>query len=63
MTRKYNVSVLSHLAIVAYITYFLGIESGYDDARIDTMLEIALFHDIPEAITGDIITPTKKAVP
>lgn len=23
----------------------------------------ALYHDIPEAITGDIITPTKKAVP
>jgi len=22
-----------------------------------------IYHDIPEAITGDIITPTKKAVP
>lgn len=27
------------------------------------MLLTALYHDIPEAITGDIITPTKKAVP
>lgn len=26
------------------------------------MLLTALYHDIPEAITGDIITPTKKAV-
>ncbi len=23
----------------------------------------ALYHDIPEAITGDVITPTKKSVP
>jgi len=23
----------------------------------------AIYHDIPEAITGDIITPTKKSVP
>ncbi len=27
------------------------------------MLLTALYHDIPEAITGDIITPTKKAIP
>ncbi|HBA44470.1 TPA: hypothetical protein DEG21_02055 [Patescibacteria group bacterium] len=23
----------------------------------------ALFHDVPESITGDIVSPTKKAVP
>jgi len=23
----------------------------------------SIYHDIPEAITGDIITPTKKSVP
>ena len=27
------------------------------------MLMRAVYHDVPEVITGDIITPTKKAVP
>jgi putative hydrolase of HD superfamily len=63
MNRQYPISVLSHLTLVTYITYLLGIEAGQSDREIDAMLEIALYHDIPEAITGDIITPTKKAIP
>jgi len=27
------------------------------------MMMRAIYHDVPEVITGDIITPTKKAVP
>ncbi len=63
MNRQYPISVLSHLTLVTYITYLLGIEAGESDATVDAMLEIAIFHDIPEAITGDIITPTKKSIP
>jgi putative hydrolase of HD superfamily len=63
MNRQYPISVLSHLTLVTYITYLLGIEAGESDDTVDAMLEIALFHDIPEAITGDIITPTKKSIP
>ena len=63
MNRQYPISVLSHLTLVTYITYLLGIEAGKSDATVDAMLEIAIFHDIPEAITGDIITPTKKSIP
>lgn len=51
MNRQYPVSVLSHLTLVTYITYLLGIEAGETDESIDSMLETAIFHDIPEAIT------------
>ncbi len=27
------------------------------------MMLVGLFHDIPEAITGDIVAPTKQAIP
>ena len=28
-----------------------------------TLLQKAIYHDIPEAITWDVIAPTKRAVP
>lgn len=61
--RKYPVSVLSHTYIVTFFTYLIARERWYDDITLEDMLLTALYHDIPEAITGDIITPTKKAVP
>ena len=51
MTRKYPVSVLGHLVLVAFMTYFIAIYENIDDSTLDDMLETALFHDIPEAIT------------
>ena len=63
--RNYEVSVMSHLVMVTFISYILGnlenIEGGEDYDIFRLMLR-SLYHDIPEAITGDIITPTKKAV-
>ena len=61
--RKYPVSVLSHTYLITFFTYIVAREKWYDDATLSDMLLTALYHDIPEAITGDIITPTKKAVP
>lgn len=61
--RKYPVSVLSHTYIVAFISYIIGIEKALPDEEITDMIMTAFYHDIPEAITGDIITPTKLAVP
>ena len=38
-------------------------EKWLDDDTMTDMVLTALLHDIPEAITWDIITPTKKSVP
>ena len=60
--RKYPISVLSHTFLIAFLTYIIASkESLWEDDQTDMILT-ALFHDIPEAITGDIITPTKKAI-
>lgn len=60
--RKYPISVLSHTFFIAFLTYLVSSEQSIPkDAQTD-MIMTALFHDIPEAITGDIITPTKKAI-
>lgn len=61
--RKYPVSVLSHTYIITFLTYIIARQEGFDDTILTDMMLTALYHDIPEAITGDIITPTKKAVP
>ncbi len=61
--RRYPVSVLSHTYIIAFFSYLLGHDTSLSDDDITDMLLTAFFHDIPEAITGDIITPTKKSVP
>jgi putative hydrolases of HD superfamily len=61
--RKYPVSVLSHTYIITFFSYILAIESSKTKDEETDILITALFHDIPEAITGDIITPTKKSLP
>lgn len=61
--RKYPISVLSHTFLIAFLTYITASEKGIPEDEQTDMIMTALFHDIPEAITGDIITPTKKAIP
>lgn len=63
MRRSYPVSVMSHLYIIVYLTYIIGNIEGQSPEEILSMMQVALFHDIPEAITGDIVAPTKMAVP
>lgn len=53
---------MSHLFLTSFITYIIGNIEGKSRQEITNMMEIALFHDIPEAITGDIVAPTKKAI-
>lgn len=62
-SRTIPVSVLSHTYIITFVTYLIGISEDFSDADITDMMLTALYHDIPEAITGDVITPTKKAIP
>lgn len=63
--RIYKISVMSHLVIIAFLAYVIAkIENeNWADYNVLEFLLTALYHDIPEAITGDIITPTKKAIP
>lgn len=63
--RSTPISVMSHKVVVAYSAYVIGMignEKG-EDNDIEDMLMRAIYHDVPEVITWDIITPTKKAVP
>lgn len=64
--RNYDVSVMSHLVMVTFISYVLwNLENIEWEANYDVykLMLRSLYHDIPEAITWDIITPTKKAIP
>lgn len=60
--RIYPISVMSHLLVSFFLAYIIGKIECKTENDIIEMMKRALFHDIPEAITGDIITPTKKAV-
>lgn len=62
MKRLYPISVMSHLFISFFLSYIIWNIEWKDDKDIIQMMKIALFHDIPEAITWDIVTPTKKAI-
>lgn len=62
--RLIPISVMAHLVIVTMITYFIALieNSEWEKFDVEKMLYIALYHDIPEAITGDIISPVKNSV-
>ena len=55
-------SVLGHMLIVALFSYFYSIEVKACDKRLENNFFCALFHDLPEALTRDIITPVKYSV-
>jgi len=63
--RIFPISVMSHLVITAFLSYIIwSIENAkWWKLNIYEMMLKAIYHDIPEAMTWDIITPTKKAIP
>lgn len=56
-------SVLGHMLIVAMLTYFCSLQFKACDKRIYNNFFAALFHDLPEVLTRDIISPVKKSIP
>jgi len=65
--RVPRTSVLGHLLFVAIIIYIISLELGkeadkqkYCDKRLYNNFFTGLFHDLPEALTRDIISPVKK---
>ncbi|MFX4284981.1 HD domain-containing protein [Aliarcobacter butzleri] len=55
-------SVLGHMLTVATFSYFFSLEVKACDKRLQNNFFTALFHDLPEALTRDIISPVKYSV-
>ncbi len=55
-------SVLGHMLTVAMFSYFYSRQIGACEKRLENNFFCALFHDLPEALTKDIITPVKYSV-
>ncbi len=60
--RLPKTSVLGHLLIVAMFSYFFSVEIGACPKRLYNNYFCALFHDLPEVLTRDIISPIKTSV-
>ena len=55
-------SVLGHMLIVAILGYFYSTHIKACNKRVENNFYCALFHDLPEALTRDIISPVKYSV-
>ncbi|MCL1889857.1 MAG: HD domain-containing protein [Desulfovibrionaceae bacterium] len=55
-------SVMGHMFFVACYAYFFSLAVGAGRARRNNNFFCALFHDLPELLTRDIISPVKKSV-
>ena len=55
-------NVLGHMLVVAIFSYFYSLEVKACDKRLENNFYCALFHDLPESLTRDIISPVKYGV-
>jgi putative hydrolase of HD superfamily len=55
-------SVMGHMLIVAMLSYLCSAELGACDKRMINNYFTGLFHDLPEVLTRDIVSPVKKSV-
>jgi len=56
-------SVLGHSMYVALLAYFISRDLDVCSKRLINNFYAALFHDLPESVTRDIISPVKRATP
>jgi putative hydrolase of HD superfamily len=54
-------SVLGHSLLVAIISYYFARENNSSSKRLYNAFWGGLFHDLPEAVTRDIISPVKSS--
>ena len=59
--RVPRTSVLGHMLIVAILAYLFSLEIGACPKRCANNYFTGLFHDLPEVLTKDIISPVKTA--
>lgn len=55
-------SVIGHSLFVALLSYLFSLEIGACDRRSINNYFTGLFHDLPEVLTRDIISPVKRSV-
>ena len=55
-------SVLGHMLIVAMLAYLFSLEVNACEKRRVNNYFTGLFHDLPEVLTRDIISPVKRAI-
>ncbi len=60
--RVPKTSVMGHMLIVAMMSYFCSVELEACPKRIYNNYFAALFHDLPEVLTRDIVSPVKRSV-
>lgn len=60
-SRSPATTVLGHMFIVAAICYFFSLELGVGLKRASNNFYTGLFHDFPEVLTRDIISPVKMS--
>ena len=61
--RVPKTSVLGHTMLVACISYLFARENGACSKRLYNSFFGGLFHDLPEVVTRDIISPVKRPSP
>jgi putative hydrolases of HD superfamily len=57
-----RVSVLGHMLMVAILSYLASLQIGACPKRCVNNYFTGLFHDLPEVLTRDIISPVKRSV-
>ena len=60
--RVPETSVLGHMLIVAVLSYLCSVELGACGKRVANNFFGGLFHDLPEVLTRDILSPVKRSV-
>jgi putative hydrolases of HD superfamily len=55
-------SVMGHMLVVAMLSYLCSVELGACDRRVVNNYLAGLFHDLPEVLTRDIVSPVKRSV-
>ncbi|MCL2607035.1 MAG: HD domain-containing protein [Methanomassiliicoccaceae archaeon] len=55
-------TVLGHMLMVANMIYLHDLDTGADDDKIYKDYFTALFHDLPEVLTKDVVSPVKKNI-
>jgi putative hydrolases of HD superfamily len=60
--RVPKTSVMGHMLIVAMISYLCSVEIDACSKRIYNNYFAGLFHDLPEVLTRDIVSPVKRSV-
>ncbi len=60
--RLPKTSVLGHLLVVATLSYLASMELGFSGKRVYNNFYSALFHDLPEVLTKDIVHPIKRSI-